>query len=108
MTKRSLSEMVTCPFQGLFIDFGFLGQISHDKEGKVITSSQEDVEGINRETAWILISDAQTKMYHGDTRLSKNSPIKYLESFLQEYFLNVSNKFVVLYQGVNCIAILRC
>ena len=38
-------------------------------------------------------------MYHGDTRLSKASPIKYLESFLQEYSPNVSNKFVVLNQG---------
>ena len=38
-------------------------------------------------------------MYHGDTRLSKASPIKYLECFLQEYSPNVSNKFVVLDQG---------
>ena len=37
-------------------------------------------------------------MYHGDTQLSKASPIKYLESFLQEYSRNVSNKFVVLDQ----------
>ena len=38
-------------------------------------------------------------MYHCDTRLSKASLIKYLESFLQEYSPNVSNKFVVLDQG---------
>ena len=91
--------MVTCPYQGLFIDFGFSGRVSYDKEGNVIPSSLKDIEGLNGETAWILISDAQTKMYHGDTRLIKASPIKYLESFLQEYSPNVSNKFVVLDQG---------
>ena len=45
-TKRSLSEMVTCPYQGLFIDFGFLGCVLHDKEGKVITSSHENIKGL--------------------------------------------------------------
>ena len=38
-SKQSLSEMVTCPYQGLFIDFGFSGRVSYDKEGKVIPSS---------------------------------------------------------------------
>jgi hypothetical protein len=38
-------------------------------------------------------------MLHGDARVSKASPIKYLESFLQEYLPNVPNKFVVLDQG---------
>ena len=35
-------------------------------------------------------------MLHGDTRTSKASPVKYLESFLEEYSPNVSNKFFVL------------
>ena len=74
--------MVICPYQGLFIDFGFSGCILHNKEGKVIPSSCEDIKDVNGKTAWILISDAQTKMFHGDTCLSKDSPIKYLESFL--------------------------
>jgi len=38
-------------------------------------------------------------MLHGDTRTSKASPLKYLESFLEEYSPNVSNKFVVMDQG---------
>ena len=97
--KRSLSDSVTRPYQGLFIDFGFSGRISFDKDGKVIESSRQDIEGLNGETAWILIADAQTKMLHGDTRVSKASPLKYLESFLQEYSPNVPNKFVVLDQG---------
>ena len=61
LTRRSLTKMVTCPYQGLFIDFIFLGRISYDKEGKMIPSTQEDIEGINGETAWILITDAQKK-----------------------------------------------
>jgi hypothetical protein len=31
--KRSLSESVSSPYQGLFIDFGFSGRLSYDKEG---------------------------------------------------------------------------
>ena len=34
--KRSLSESVSCPYQGLFIDYGFPGKVSRDKDGKVI------------------------------------------------------------------------
>ena len=60
----------------------FLGQIRKDKDSKVIKSSREDVEGLNGETAWILIADAQTQMLHGDTRLSKASPVKWFEAFL--------------------------
>ena len=97
--NQSLSEQVTCPYQGLFIDFGFSGCISYDKEGRVIPSSHKDIKVINGKTTWINISNAQTKMFHGDTRLSKASPIKYLELFLQEYSPNVSNKLVVLDQG---------
>ena len=97
--KRSLSESVTHPYQGLFIDFGFLGKLSFDKDGKVKPGLQEDIEGIHGETAWILISDAQTKMLHGGCRTSKASPIKYLKSFLKAHSPPVSNKFVVLDQG---------
>ena len=97
--KRSLSETVTCPYQGLFIDFAFSGKLSYDKEGKVIESSRTDIEGLNGETSWILIQCAQTKMLHGDTRTSKASPVAYLESFLKEYSPDVPNKFVVLDQG---------
>ena len=65
-SKRSLTESVTRPYQGLFIDFGFSGFISYDKDGKVVPSSRVHVEGVNGESAWILICDAQTKMLHGD------------------------------------------
>ena len=51
--KRSLSESVSCPYQGLFIDFGFSGRLSYNKDSKVIESSRTDIEGINGETAWI-------------------------------------------------------
>ena len=33
--KQSLSKTVLHPYQGLFIDFGFSGKLSFDKEGKV-------------------------------------------------------------------------
>ena len=78
--KQSLSGSVTHPYQGLFIDF-FLGKLSFDKDGKVKPGSREDIKGIHGKTAWILISDAQTKMLHGDCCTSKASPLKYQESF---------------------------
>ena len=90
---------MTHPYQGLFIDFGFLGKLSFDKDGKVKPGLWEDIEGIHGETAWILISDAQTKMLHGDCCTRKASPLKYLESFLKAHSPPVSDKFVVLNQG---------
>lgn len=93
--KRSLSEL----YMGLFVDFAFPGKVACDKEGKVIELSREDIEGLNGESSWILITNAQTKMIHGDARTSKASPLKYLESFLEEYSPNVSNKFVFMDQG---------
>ena len=98
--KKSLRDSVERPYQGLYIDFAFSGKVKQDKDGVVIEArSRKDVEGMNGETAWILISDAQTRILHGDTRLSKSSPVKYLESFLQQYFPECKNKWVILDQG---------
>ena len=96
---RSLREMATRPYQLLYLDYGFSGRISRDKDGNVIESSQKDIEGINGETSWLLISDGKTRMLHGDCRLSKVSPIKYLESFLQQYAPACKNKWAVMDQG---------
>ena len=60
--------------------------MKRDKEDNVIEGSSRDVEGMNTETAWILISDAQTHMLYGDTHLSKSSPGKYLDFFLAAIF----------------------
>ena len=46
-----------------------------------------------------LILDAQTRMLHGDTRLSKSHSIKYLESSLQQYSSECKNTWVVLDLG---------
>jgi hypothetical protein len=96
---KSLRDTVTRPYQGLYIDFAFSGKISRDKNGKIIESSRVDVEGINGETSWVLITDAYSRMLHGDVRLSKASPVKYFESFLSEYSPNVRDKWVVMDQG---------
>ena len=97
---RSLRDTESHPYQGLYVDFGFPGKISYDDEGNAIETTREEVEGINGKRAWILISDAQTKILHGDARLSKSSPIKYLESFLKEYSPpNLKNRWVMFDQG---------
>ena len=51
--KKSLRDSIERPYQGLFIDFAFLGKIKRDKKGVVIEASRADVEGMNGETAWI-------------------------------------------------------
>lgn len=61
--KRSLSEIVSCPYQGFFIHFGFSGYISYDKEGKVIPSICEDLQGINGETTWIITAIHKQRCY---------------------------------------------
>ena len=54
--KKSLRDSVEPPYQGLFIDFAFSGKIKRDKKGVVIEASRKDVEEMNGETGWILIS----------------------------------------------------
>ena len=51
--KQSLSETVTHPYQGLYIDFGFSGKLLFDKDGKVKPGSREDIKGIHGETTYI-------------------------------------------------------
>ena len=81
------------PFQGLSIDFSFSGTKSKD------TNRTQDYEGINGETSWILISDHFTRFLTGDTRLSKASPITWLQKFLETNAPNCSDKYVQMDQG---------
>ena len=101
----SLRDKLKVPYQGLYVDFGFSGKVQCDKDGKVIEETQKEVEGINGETCWILISDGKTSMLHGDCRLTKASPINYLRSFLCEYSPNCPDKWVVLDKVENYIGI---
>ena len=54
-SKQSLTESVTRAYQGLFIDFGFSGCVSYDKDGKVVPFCCVHIEDVNGESAWILI-----------------------------------------------------
>ena len=83
----------------MYIGFGFSGRISKDTDGNVKESSRVDIEGINGEQALILISNGKTRMLHGDTRLTKASPLKYLEYFLKEYSPECKNKWVIMDNG---------
>ena len=94
----SLRATLNTPYQGLYIDFGFAGKVLKDKDDKVLEEARTDVEGLNGENSWILLSDGLTRIMHGDCRLSKASPIKYLDSFLKQYSPNMGpgKKWVVL------------
>ena len=96
---RSLRDSLSRAYQGLYVDFGFAERRSRDEHGNIKESSRTDIEGLNGEVAWILVSDGKTRMLHGDTRLSKASPLAWLESFLSEYSPECKNKWVVMDQG---------
>ena len=56
-------------------------------------------EGINRETAWVLVTNHFTGMQHGDTRTSKAAPILWLKHFLAQYNPTCTDKYVYMDQG---------
>ena len=94
-----MQNSLTRPYLGLYSDFGFAGCRSCNKDGNNIDSSCTNIEGINGEVAWILVSDGKTCMLHGDTRLSKASPVSWLEYFWSEYLPECKNKRVIMDQG---------
>ena len=65
-SKRSLTESIVHSYQSLFIDFGFSGRVSYDKDRKVIPTNREDPGGFNDESIQILNTDTRTKMLHSD------------------------------------------
>ena len=87
-TKRA-----TRPYQGLSIDFAFAGIKSKN------SSKRQDYEGINGETCWILITDHFTGIKHGDTRISKAAPLRWLAHFLAQYSPTCNDKYVHMDQG---------
>ncbi|GAX10430.1 hypothetical protein FisN_21Lu161 [Fistulifera solaris] len=87
------TRTATVPYQGLSVDFSFSGQLSSDP------GRADDYLGINGETCWILVTDHVTRMQHGDTRLSKASPIHWLDHFLSEHKPSCRGKYVFLDQG---------
>ena len=70
-----MRDSLSRPYQGLYIDFWFTGQRSCDKDGNITDLSHTDLESLNEEVAWILVSDGKTCMLHGDTHLSKASSV---------------------------------
>jgi len=87
------TRTATVPYQGLSIDFSFAGTKSKNKE------RETDYLGLNGETSWILIYDHFSRRLHGDTRVSKASPLEWLRHFLEHHSPKIANKYVFLDQG---------
>ena len=82
------------PYQVIAMDFSFSGVVSKD------TKRRKDIMGINGETSWILAQDVFSKMLHCDTRLSKASPLNWIDEFLTKYKPhNCRRRFIILDQG---------
>jgi len=54
----------------------------------------DDHIGLNGETSWILVTDHFSRMKHGDTRVSKASPISWLRDFLEKHAPACSGKLM--------------
>jgi hypothetical protein len=87
------TRIASNPYQGLSIDFSFSGTKSKNEE------RQRDYKGLNGETCWILVTDHFSRMKHGDTRLSKGSPIHWMRHFLENHAPKCPSKYVYLDQG---------
>jgi GAG-pre-integrase domain len=87
------TRTATAPYQGLSVDFSFSGVKSKDKSREI------DFVGLNGEASWILVSDHFTQRLHGDTRVSKASPIAWLRHFLKNHSPHIRDKYVFLDQG---------
>jgi len=59
----------------------------------------DDHIGLNGETSWILVTDHFSRMKHGDTRVSKASPINWLRNFLEKHAPACPGKCVFMDQG---------
>ena len=90
---KHTTRVATQPYQGLSIDFSFSGMKSANSDRRI------DYEGINGETAWIVVSDHFTGIKHGDTRISKTAPLHWLEHFFSQYNPKCKGKYVYLDQG---------
>ena len=86
-------KAATRPYQGLSIDFSFSGMASKDK------ARRSDFVGLNGETSWVLVTDHFTGIKHGDTRISKASPIHWLHHFLTTYAPRCNDQYVYMDQG---------
>ena len=69
----------TVPYQGLMVDFSFSGTKSKD------AGHAKDYLGLNGETSWILVTDHFSQCLHGDTQVSKATPLAWLHHFLKHH-----------------------
>ena len=83
----------TVPYQGLSVDFSFTGLRSKNADRAV------EFTGLHGETCWLLITDHFSHRLHGITRLSKGSPIDWLDNWLKDHSPNMPGKYVYLDQG---------
>eukprot|EP00980_Cylindrotheca_fusiformis_P009852 scaffold2183_cov131-Cylindrotheca_fusiformis.AAC.1 len=87
------TRVATQPYQGLSVDFSFAGMKSKNEE------RAQDFVGVKGETCWILITDHFSRMKHGATRVSKASPIEWIQDFLRVHSPKCADKYVYLDQG---------
>ena len=90
---KNTTRTASVPYQGLSIDFSFAGMKSKDED------RAREYTGLHGETSWILVTDHFSRRLHGDTRVSKATPLKWLRHFLQHHSPRSPGKYVYLDQG---------
>jgi hypothetical protein len=90
----STTRKASLPYQGLSIDFGFVGQKSKNK------SRAADFTGLNGETCYLLLADHATRELDGVSRVSKATPLDWLRSWLSKHnVIDIPDKYVMVDQG---------
>ena len=87
------TRTATVPYQGLSIDFSFSGVKSKDPK------RAKDYIGLHGETCWISVYDHFSQRLHGDTRVSKGTPLSWMRAFLKAHTPRIAGKYVYLDQG---------
>jgi hypothetical protein len=91
---HNTTRVAVYPYQGLGVDFSFSGMKSKNDDTR-----RRDYVGLNGETCWIMVTDHKSRRLHGDTRISKGSPLEWLRKFLETHAPQCPDKYVYMDQG---------
>ena len=87
------TKLADCPRQGSSIDFSFAGM--NLKNG----GRRKDHEGLNWETAWILITNRFTSVKRGDSQTSEVALALWMKHFLAQHDPKCQDECVCVHQG---------
>ncbi|KAG7360930.1 hypothetical protein IV203_036029 [Nitzschia inconspicua] len=90
------TNVATKAYQGLSVDFALIAFSGNKSKN---SAHNRHFLGLNGETCYVLIVDHHSGRYHGSTRVSKATPLQWIESFLKQHSPDCPDKYAYLDQG---------